>query len=166
MTELPRGEKLKIYEKEKTRIEIQNLDERIDLRQKKRRNSIIISSIIFSIFLSAYILLRNDTLPPALPSQPTIPEDKSSEIASFIESKVNTGGFSGCSARSIGRQLVRVDMMFPAGTDRSTVQATTLGAANRLAQMGRLASTIVYDGWSGSQKICEYKYDMNTATVK
>jgi hypothetical protein len=92
-------------------------------------------------------------------------EDKSSQIASFIESKVNTGGYTGCSCRSIGNQLVQCDMNFPAGTSRNTVIANTQGVADLFAQVGTLASTIYYTGYSGSQKVCEFKYDMYSRTV-
>lgn len=92
-------------------------------------------------------------------------EDKSSQIATFIESKVNTGGYTGCSCRPIGNQLVQCDMNFPAGTSRNTVIANTQGVADLFAQVGALASTIYYTGYSGSQKVCEFKYDMYSRTV-
>lgn len=96
---------------------------------------------------------------------PPVAEDKSSQIASFIESKINTGGYTGCSCRSIGSQLVQCDMNFPAGTSRNTVVANTQGVADLFAQVGAITSTIYYIGYSGSQKVCEFKYDMYSRTV-
>jgi len=93
-------------------------------------------------------------------------EDKSSQIAAFIESKVNTGGYTGCSCHSISNQVVQCDMNFPAGTSRSTVITNTQGVADLFAQIGNLASTIYYTGYSGSQRVCEFKYDMHFRTVK
>jgi hypothetical protein len=92
-------------------------------------------------------------------------EDKSSQIASFIQSQVNTGGYTGCSCRSIGNQLVQCDMNFPAGTSRNTVIANTQGVADSIAQAAALAATIYYTGYSGNQKVCEFKYDMYSRTV-
>jgi len=92
-------------------------------------------------------------------------EEKSPQIASFIQSKVNTGGYTGCSCRSIGNQLIQCDMNFPPGTSRYTVIANTQGVADLFAQVGALASTIYYTGYSGSQKVCEFKYDMFSRTV-
>jgi hypothetical protein len=93
-------------------------------------------------------------------------EDKSQEIAQFIQERVNTGGYTGCVARRIGNQLVEVKLNFPAGTSRATVEANVSGVADQFAQVGRLASTIFYRGYSGEQRVCEYKYDPYSATVK
>ena len=90
-------------------------------------------------------------------------EDKSLKIASFIESEVNTGGYKGCQCKSIGANLVKCNLRFPAGKSTSIVEANVKGAAELFAQTGRLASTIYYIGYSGSQKVCEYKYDMYDA---
>jgi hypothetical protein len=92
-------------------------------------------------------------------------EDKSSQIAEFIQGKVNAGGYTGCSCRSIGNQLVQCDMNFPAGTSKTTVIANTEGTADLFAQVGALASTIYYTGYSGSQKVCEFQYDMYSRRV-
>ncbi len=92
-------------------------------------------------------------------------EDKSSQIASFIQSQVNTGGYTGCSCRSIGNQLVQCDMNFPARTSRNTVIANTQGVADSIAQAAALVATIYYTGYSGNQKVCEFKYDMYSRTV-
>jgi hypothetical protein len=92
-------------------------------------------------------------------------EDKSSKIASFIQSEVNTGGYKGCQCKSLGADLVKCNLYFPAGTNTRSVEANVKGVAERFAQAGRLAATIRYIGYSGSQKVCEYKYDMYDATV-
>lgn len=92
-------------------------------------------------------------------------QDKSSQIASFIEGKVNSGGFSGCSCRSIGKQLVQCDIQFPPGTNKLEATRNVEGVADMFAQVGRLASTIYYTGYVGSQKICEFKYDMFSGEV-
>ena len=107
----------------------------------------------------ALLLLLN------FPASSTKAEDKSSQIAQFIQSKVNVGGYTGCSCRSLGDQLVQCDMKFPAGTSKNTVIANTEGTADLFAQVGALASTIHYTGYSGSQKVCEFKYDMYSRTV-
>jgi hypothetical protein len=91
--------------------------------------------------------------------------DKTQEIASYIQKKVNTDGFNGCTATKIDNQLVQVDMNFPAGTNRLTVEANTRGVADLFAQVG-LDSTIFYAGYSGRLKVCEYKFDKFTMTVK
>jgi hypothetical protein len=57
-------------------------------------------------------------------------------------------------------------MKFPAATSRNTVIANTQGVADFIAQAAALASTIYYTGYSGSQKICEFKYDMYSRTVE
>ena len=93
-------------------------------------------------------------------------EDKSSQIAEFIQGKANTGGYTGCSCRSIGNQLVQCDMNFPAGTSKTTVIANTEGTADLFAQVGAIASTIYYTGYSGSQRVCEFQYDMYSRRVK
>ena len=85
---------------------------------------------------------------------------------SFIQKTVNTGGYNGCTARKVGNELVRVDMNFPMGTDRLTVEANVSGVADHFAQIGRLTSTIIYTGYTGSLKVCEYQYDMYKGTVK
>jgi hypothetical protein len=92
-------------------------------------------------------------------------EDKSSQIASWIESKVNTGGYNGCQCKRLAADLVQCNLYFPAGTNTSSVAANVKGVAELFAQAGRLAATIYYTGYSGSQKVCEYKYDMYDATV-
>lgn len=95
----------------------------------------------------------------------SVQDDKAQKIASYIQEKVNTGGYSGCTATKISDQLVQVDMNFLAGTDRLTVEANTRGVADTFAQVG-LDSTIYYAGYSGRLKVCEYKYDRFTMTVK
>jgi hypothetical protein len=91
-------------------------------------------------------------------------EDKSEEIAKYIQDTVNVGGFNGCSARASVYQMVWVDMRFPAGTERYAVEANTSGVADRFAKIG-LAANIYYTGYSGNLKVCEYKYDMYLRTV-
>jgi len=92
-------------------------------------------------------------------------QDKSSQIASFIEGKVNSDGFNGCSCRSIGNQLVQCDIRFPIGTNKAEATRNVEGVADLFAQVGRLASTIYYTGYVGSQKVCEFKYDMYSGEV-
>jgi hypothetical protein len=93
-------------------------------------------------------------------------EDKSSQIASWVQSKVNKGGYNGCQCKRLSDNLVKCNMYFPAGTNTTSVQANVKGVAEFFAQVGRLAATIYYIGYSGNQKVCEYKYDMYDATVK
>jgi len=95
-------------------------------------------------------------------------EDKAEKIANWIQEKVNMGGYTGCTARVIERGnpgVVQCDLRFPAGTDTLTVRMNVKGVAESFAQAGRLASTIYYAGYSGSQSICEYKYDCYTGRV-
>jgi hypothetical protein len=56
-------------------------------------------------------------------------------------------------------------MNFPAGTSKTNVIVNTEGVADLFAQAGALASTIFYTGYSGSQKVCEFQYDMNSRRV-
>jgi hypothetical protein len=56
-------------------------------------------------------------------------------------------------------------MNFPAGTSKTTVIANTEGTADLFAQVGAIASTIYYTGYSGSQKVCEFQYDMYSRRV-
>ena len=92
-------------------------------------------------------------------------QDTAGQIASWIQSKVNTGGYNGASCRRLADSLVKCEMHFKAGTSTSTVVANTKAVADTFAQIGRLAETIHYIGYSGAQRVCEYKYDMNNATV-
>lgn len=100
-----------------------------------------------------------------LMSSIALAEDKSSQIASWIESKVNTGGYNGGDCKSLSANLVKCTLSFPAGTNTLSVEANVKGTADLFAQIGKLASTIYYVGYSGSQKVCEYKYDMYDSTV-
>lgn len=93
-------------------------------------------------------------------------DDKSPGIASFIESKVNSGGFSGCSCRSIGENLVQCDIRFPAGTNKQDATTAVEGVSDMFAQVGAMASTIYYTGYVGSQRVCEFIYDMTSRRVK
>jgi hypothetical protein len=56
-------------------------------------------------------------------------------------------------------------MDFPAGTSRYAVIANTQGVADLFAQIGPLAATIYYTGYSGSQKVCEFKDDRYSGKV-
>lgn len=87
-------------------------------------------------------------------------EDKSEKIAHFIQSKVD---YTTC--RSLGEALVRCDIRLPIGTSMPTGISSIENVANTFAQVGRMASTVYYTGYIGSQKICEYKYDMWSGTV-
>ncbi len=96
-------------------------------------------------------------------------EDKAGPIASFIESKVNVGGYSGCETRVISPGnpgIVQCDLHWPSGTKSATVEVNTRGIADIFAQIGPLAATIYYAGYSGNQKVCEYEYDPHSRTVK
>jgi len=96
-------------------------------------------------------------------------EDKAAKIAIWIQEKVNTGGYKGCETRVItpgNPGLIQCDLHFSAGTDSYTVRVNTKGIAETFAQVGRLASTIYYSGYSGAQKVCEYQYDCYSGTVK
>jgi len=92
-------------------------------------------------------------------------EDKSTQIASWIESKINTGGYNGGQCKSLAVNLVKCNMRFPSGTKPSSVKTNVKGVSELFAQVGKLASSIYYIGYSGSQKVCEYKYDMYSGTV-
>jgi hypothetical protein len=101
----------------------------------------------------------------ALTVSNALSEDKSPRIASWIESKVNAGGYKGCQCKSLSADVVKCNLSFPAGTKTSSVEANVKGVAEMFAQAGRLAATVLYVGYSGSQKVCEYKYDSYSATV-
>ena len=119
----------------------------------------LLGIFILGFFIFQAISCWNSSNRGKLPST----EDKSSEIATFIESKVNTGGYNGCSCRSNG--IVHCNMDFPAGTSRYAVIANTQGVADLFAQIGPLAATIYYTGYSGSQKVCEFKDDRYSRKV-
>lgn len=91
--------------------------------------------------------------------------NKSAEIALWIESKVNTDSYNGCQCKSLSPDLVKCNLYFPAGTNTLSVEADVKGVAELFAQVDRLATTIYYVGFSGNQKVCEYKYDMYDATI-
>lgn len=116
--------------------------------------------LIISIFFILCACSDDETTVPVQKE-----DDKSPQIAELIQSKVNTGGYNGCVAKSIGYQVVKVELHFPAGTRRLSVEANTKGVADMLAQSVRFASTIYYYGYSGRQKICEYEYDPYTTMV-
>lgn len=86
-------------------------------------------------------------------------------IAAFIQEKVNTDGYHGCEARTIGKDLVQCDLHFPIGTSSETVFVNTKEVAESFGQIG-LASTIYFAGYSGRLKICEFKWDMHSRTLK
>jgi len=172
MAELTPEEKQRIYNEEKARLEAQ---ERIKPEKTKKAISPTGIGCLAVLILIAVIYFAQSSCPSGKTpsqsrtkstSQSSTQEDKSQEIAAFIQEKVNVGGFSGCVARSIGYQVVEVKLQFPAGTSRSTVEANVSGVADHFAQVGRLASTIYYRGYSGEQRVCEYKYDPFSATVK
>ena len=96
-------------------------------------------------------------------------EDKAGKIAQWIQEKVNTEGYTGCITRVIERGdpgIVQCDFHFPPGTDPIDVRFTTKKGAEFFAQVGRLAATIYYTGYSGSQAVCEYQYDCYTGRIK
>jgi hypothetical protein len=172
MAGLTPEERRRIYEEEKYRIEVQG-----KLKPKKTFSPTGIGCLSLLILLALGYIISSFTKSSSLPatrstSQPTSKspatdsEDKSAEIAKFIQRQVNTGGYAGCVARRVGYQAVEVRMNFPAGTTRATVEANTSGVADHFAQVGRLASTIYYRGYSGEQRVCEYKYDPYSASVK
>ncbi len=92
-------------------------------------------------------------------------EDKAPQIAAFIQTKVNTGGYQGCQTRVIGKNLVQCDLIFPAGTSSLSVLANTKGVAETFGQIG-LASTIYFAGYSGNLRVCEFQWDMHLRTIK
>lgn len=189
LAELTPEEKRKIYEEEKYRLEVQSrLKSEAQPQPKKKAGSSLFREVTPRTFILTFLglfavifiidALRNKPSPrpasrpaskstaTATPATTTSTEDKSQEIAQFIQSRVNTGGYTGCVARSMGHQLVEVKLNFPAGTSRASVEANVSGVADQFAQVGRLASTIYYQGYSGEQKVCEYKYDPISASVK
>ncbi len=139
-------------------------------REKRRRNGLLVFLAI-AIFISICIIVgaskdpTKNTTESSVVSSVVSSQDKSLEIASWIESKVNTGGFSGCSCRSLGNQLVQCDIRFPIGTNKYQAISETEKVADLFAQMGRLASTIYYTGYVGSQRVCEFKYNMFSGEV-
>jgi len=137
-----------------------------DSKLIKKVNPVVAFVVIMgALIIGALVVYFMNTSTSGVIGSISVKKDKAQEIASYIQEKVNTGGFSGCSASRIGDQLVQVDMNFPAGTDRLTVEANTSGVGDRFAQVG-LDSTIYYAGYSGRLKVCEYKYDRFTMTVK
>jgi cytoskeletal protein RodZ len=187
MAELTPEEKRKIYEEEKYRLEVQSrlkFEAQSQPKSKKKKFQgwvwflASVGLLVFIYFISSFFSpydnkpSKQATSSPASKSTATAKstststDDKSSEIAQFIQSRVNTGGYTGCVARSMGHQLVEVKLNFPAGTSRASVEANVSGVADQFAQVGRLASTIYYRGYSGEQKACEYKYDPYSASVK
>lgn len=116
----------------------------------------------------ALLYFYGDFKPSSTHSEIRDSEDKSLQVANFIQSKVNTEGYTECRCRPIGDKVVPIvqcDLNFPVGTSRYTVIANTQGVADMFAQVGALASTIYYTGYSGSQKVCEFQYDMYSTTV-
>lgn len=191
MAELTPEERRKIYEEEKFRLEVQaklqaeaqSQDEKKSgwgLFQEVTPRTIILTIvglvavvIIINLFRNRPVVRRQagglaypEANSPASTTTTTTDDDKSQQIAKFIQERVNTGGYDGCVARSLGYQLVEVKLRFPAGTSRLAVEANVSGVADQFAQVGRLASAIYYRGYSGEQRICEYKYDPYSATVK
>ena len=172
MLELTPEEKQRIYNEEKARLEAQ---ERTKPEKTKKAISPTGIGCLAVLILIAVIYFAQSSCPSGetpsqsrtkSTSQSSTQEDKSQEIAAFIQERVNTGGFNGCVARSIGHQVVEVKINFPAGTSSATVETNVSGVADHFAQIGRLASTIYYRGYSGEQRVCEYKYDPFSATVK
>jgi hypothetical protein len=188
MAELTPEEKRKIYEEEKYRLEVQSRlksEAQPQPKSKKKKSQgwvwflASVGLLAFIYFISSFFSPYDDKPSKQATSRPasksttaaarstsTSTDDKSSEVAQFIQSRVNTGGYTGCVARSMGHQLVEVKLNFPAGTSRATVEANVSGVADQFAQVGRLASTIYYRGYSGEQRVCEYKYDPYSASVK
>lgn len=134
-----------------------------ELAHKKKSilGGVVIIGIIIISAVVIYFLESSDGIADSV----SVQNDKAQKIASYIQERVSTGGFSGCTASRIDNQLVQVDISFPAGTDRLTVEANVSGVADRFAQAG-LDSTIYYAGYSGRLKVCEYKYDRFTMMVK
>lgn len=87
-------------------------------------------------------------------------EDKSEKIAQFIQSNVK---YATC--KSLGEGLVKCDIKLPIGTSIPATCSSIENVANTFAQMGRMAATVYYIGYVGSQKVCEYKYYMWSGTV-
>ncbi len=86
-------------------------------------------------------------------------------IASFIEQKVNIGGYTGCKCSSIDINYVTCYLNFPPGTDTLSVEANVKGVAEIFAKATKFEATIYYVGYSGYQEVCKYKYDMQSASV-
>ena len=97
-------------------------------------------------------------LPLILFAEDLADEAKTHQIASFIEGKINSGGYNGCRARVLQPGLIQCDLGFPLGTNSSTVRENVNGVAELFGQIG-LASTIYFTGYVGNLKVCEYKYD-------
>lgn len=117
--------------------------------------------IIFVLFVVFAIMFNSNHDPPK--------EDKAGKIAAWIQEKVNSDGFTGCQTRVIvpgDPGVIRCDLYFPAGTSSYTVKANTKGVAELFAQVGRIAATIYYTGYSGAQKVCEYEYDCYSGRVE
>jgi hypothetical protein len=91
-------------------------------------------------------------------------EDASLKIASFIESKVNSDGFSGARCRSLGKDLVQCDIIFPMGTDKVSAIKNVEGVADLFGQIP-MKATVFYTGYIGTLKVCEFKYDMYSRTI-
>jgi len=121
--------------------------------------------IVFTALLS-FLLDYNPSNYPIQKNTSSQPEDKTYKIISFIESKINAEGYNGCTCRRIDDNLVQCDLQFPTGTTTLDVSYNTRGVAETFAQAAPLAATIYYTGYSGNQKVCEFKYDMYARTVK
>ena len=124
---------------------------------------VILVVAAIAIFLGIILGPGNDQ------SQKNVTDDKATKIARLIEQKVNTEGYTGCETRVIEKGdpgIVQCDLHFPAGTNSWTVRINTKGVAETFAQAARLASTIYYIGYSGTQRVCEYQYDCYSGRVK
>lgn len=131
------------------------------LEMKRRKETMKKLQFLFRILLLcliiAYILLLKT-------EEGTAQSSKAPEIATFIQAKVNTGGYNGCRCEVLGSDLIQCNLNFEGGTSRYEVIANTQGVADLFAQIG-LAATVYYRGFSGKQKICEFKYDMYSRMV-
>lgn len=90
----------------------------------------------------------------------TYAEDKTEKIANFIQKNVDM-----CTCTVTDKELVHCDIQLPMGTDIPTAISAVEKVANTFAQVGRMAATIYYTGFVGSQKVCKFKYDMYSGTV-
>lgn len=90
-------------------------------------------------------------------------EAKARAVASFLEEKVNTGGYNGCTVRVISEDILQCDLHFPIGTEYNPI-TNAKAFADMNAQIG-LAFTLYVTAYVGKQKVCEYKYDPYSRTV-
>ena len=113
------------------------------------------------IFLASVLVIL---LVPCLGYSQLADATKTSQIASFIETKVNSGGYNGCRARVIEAGLIQCDLTFPSGTSSSAVRENVNSLAELFGQVG-LASVVYFTGYAGSLKVCDYKYDPYSRSI-